>query len=159
MATPETTTETAMRGEKGALRKTNSKTTTQAPPDGESELKMAAGMPGQWEVSPIVSPDLSPSPTQGLMSPRKDLTSETISGLRDEITIGHIANEVPMEPELWPEPEDAGPEVTKTTRYDKETEEEMLRQVEDESKRQGEADIAKQEQEMLGRVLEHQEPC
>jgi len=156
MATPETTTETVTMGEKGAPRKLNFKTTTQATPDGglESEPEPAAGMPGQWEVSSSVWPNLSPSPTQGLTSPRKDLTSETISGLRDEITIGHIANEVPMEPELSPEPEEAGPEVTTTIRYDKETAEKMLRQVEDESKRQGEADIAKQEQEMLGRVLE-----
>jgi len=119
--------------------------------DGGRDGSSAGGMPGRWDSSPTVS--LDPTPIQGLTSPRRDLVPEEISAVRDEITISHIANEVPMEPELSPEPEEAAPTVTATTRYDKETEEEMLRQVEDESKRQGEAEHRKEEERMLGRVL------
>jgi len=95
---------------------------------------------------------LDPSPIQGLTSPRKDLTLETISGLRDEVTICHIANEVPMEPELSPEPEEQMPTTTRAIQYDKESEEKMLRQVEEDGKRQGEADIRKEEEGLWRRV-------
>jgi len=120
----------------------------------------AMGMPGQWESSPNIS--LDPTPVQGLTSPRRDLTPGTIGVVRDELTIGFIANEVPMEPELSPEPEEARPKTTETIRYGKEQEEEMLRRVAEDSKRQGEADHEREEGEMLGRVLkkarEREEP-
>jgi len=58
-----------------------------------------------------------------------------------------------MEPELSPEPEESRPKTTETIRYGKEQEEEMLRQVAEDSKRQGEADHEREEGEMLGRVL------
>jgi len=82
-------------------------------------------MPGQGEISPTIS--LDPSPVPGLTSPHKDLTPETVSTVRDEITISFIANEVPMELELSPEPEEVVPTVTATIWYDKGMEEEMLR--------------------------------
>jgi len=92
-------------------------------------------MPGRWEASPTVS--LDPTPIQRITSPRKDLSLEAISGVRDEITIGFIANGVPMEPELSPEPEEQTPTTTEVIQYDKESEERMLRQVEEDSKKQG----------------------
>ena len=119
--------------------------------DGGRDGSSSGGMPGRWDNSPTVS--LDPTPIQGLTSPRRDLVPEEISAMRDKITISHIANEVPIEPELSPEPEEMVPTVTATVRYDKEKEEEMLRQVEDESKRQGEAEHRKEEERMLGRVL------
>ena len=108
-------------------------------------------MPGGWGSSPTES--LDPTPIQGLTSPRRDLLPETVSAVRDELTIGFIANEVPMEPELSPEPEEATPTATEDTQNDKELEEEMLRQVAEDSKRQGEADLKKEEEEMLRRVM------
>jgi len=119
--------------------------------DGRNDGSSSRGMPGRWDSSPTVS--LDPTPIQGLTSPRKDLIPEEISAMRDEITISHIANEVPMEPELSPEPEEVAPTATATIRYDVGLEEEMLRQVEDESKRQGEAELRKEEERMLKRVL------
>jgi len=100
-------------------------------------------MPGQWEISPNTS--LDSTPVQGLTSPRRDLTLGTIGLVKDELTIGFIANEVPMEPELSPEPEEARPKTTETIRYGKEQEEEILRQVAEDSKRQGEADHEREE--------------
>jgi len=94
------------------------------------------GMPGQWEMSPTAS--LDPTPVQGLTLPRRDLIPEVISAVRDELTIGFIANEIPMEPELSPEPEEPeGPTTTVANEHTKEREEEMLRQVEKDSRRQG----------------------
>ena len=42
-----------------------------------------------------------------------------------------------MEPELSPEPEEQTPTTTEVIQYDKESEERMLRQVEEDSKKQG----------------------
>jgi len=109
----------------------------------------SGGMPGQWEMSPMVS--LDPTPVQGLTSPRRDLIPEVISAVRDEITIGFIVNNVPTEPELSPELEET---TTVAIEYGKELEEEMLRQVERDSKRQGEAELRREEEEMLGRIVE-----
>jgi len=135
---------------KGAPTKTDTEISSGEVTDNGAEGSSSEGMPGRWEVSPTVS--LDPTPAQGITSPRKDLTREAISGLRDEITIGFIANEVPMEPEVSPEPVEQMPTTSETIQYDEESEEKMLRQVEEDSKKQGEADFRKEEKEMLMRV-------
>ena len=90
---------------------------------------------------------------------------ELVSAVRDELTIGFIANEVPMEPELSPEPDNTPPDNISGVRKQGELElerrtkrEERLaalgKQVAEERNKQGEAEERKEEEEMFKRVLE-----
>jgi len=120
--------------------------------DLEWELKTPErGIPGQWDTGPYSS--LDASPISGLTEPRRDLITEVLGAVKDELTIGFIANEIPMEPELSPEPE-VGESRAATIQYDEEKEAEMLRQVAEDSKKQGEADLRKEEEEVFERVVE-----
>ena len=48
------------------------------------------GMQGQWDTDSITS--LDPTPNSGLTEPRRDLIPVVIGAVRDELTIGFIAN-------------------------------------------------------------------
>jgi len=70
------------------------------------------GMPGAFDVdlsNERSTSSYAPTPTLSPLTPRDP---QTIVALRDEIAIGHIANNVPMDPEFLPEP----PETSNLTR-------------------------------------------
>jgi len=115
-------------------------------------------MPGQFEEGSLSSLDPTPLPRS-----QRDLEPELVGALRDEPTIGFIANEVPMEPELSPEPEvkrnTSGKENGGTGQLELETGEEREKRIATleekiarECVRQGEADHRREEEEMVKRV-------
>jgi len=118
----------------------------------ESWVRGQSRISGQWELSPMVS--LDPTPVQELTDPRRDLLLETIGAVKDEITIGFIANGVLTALELSPEPDAV---VNSKLQYDDAKGAEMLRQVEEDCARQTEEDHRKEEERMLTRVLKEAE--
>ena len=138
--------------------------TTPVTPEGGKIEEEGRTMPGQFDLDltgSFSSVDPSPPPR-----PQIEIEPELVRAMREELTIGFIANEVPMEPVLAPEP--ATPKAATNTKPMPKGGEELeletsaqredrmavlVRQVEEEGRRHGEGEQRKEEEEMFNRVV------